>query len=153
MNQSGKSPQLYETKQVPSLAVGGAIRRGLEAAGNIPASLVDAKLRNKKTYKTGSGGGGNCTRRTLSSSPYEQAVCAIQILLLQHFSRAFAVPNKSPRPTSISTAFGSARTNALPLELCGQASHLPFLLRTSVRHTEALSTRLGASVDVTDALA
>ncbi len=37
----------------------------------------------------------------------------------------------------MSTAFGSARTNALSLELCGPANRLSFLLRASVRHTDA----------------
>ena len=73
----------------------------------------------------------------LSASPCDQAVCAIQIRLLQHFSSAIAAPNKSPRRTSRLTAFESASTNGLPLELCGQASRLSFLLRASVRHTDA----------------
>ena len=44
--------------------------------------------------------------------------------------------------------------NGLSLELDGPASYPSYLLRVlraSVRHTEAASTRLGASVDVTDA--
>jgi len=49
------------------------------------------------------------------------------------------------------TAFGTTRTNGLPLELCGLASHLSFVLRESVRHAEASNTRLGASVDQTEA--
>ena len=34
----------------------------LEAAGYVPASLVDASLVNTMSYNIGSGGGGNCTR-------------------------------------------------------------------------------------------
>ena len=34
----------------------------MEAAGNLPASLVDVNHCNKMVYNTGSGGGGNCTR-------------------------------------------------------------------------------------------
>ena len=78
---------------------------------------------------------GICTRMPLSASPCEQVGCAIQIRPLQHISIAIAAPNKSPRRTSMLTAFGSARTNGLPLELCGPTSHLSFLLRASVRHT------------------
>src|SRR5271166_5562121 len=73
----------------------------------------------------------------LSAGPCEQVACAIQIRPLQHFSSAIAAPNKSPRRTSISTAFGSARTDGLPLELRFPATHLSFLLRASVRHTDA----------------
>jgi hypothetical protein len=38
-----------------------------------------------------------------------------------------------PRSMSVITAFGTARTSGLPLELSGPASHIPFLLRASVR--------------------
>ena len=69
----------------------------------------------------------------LSARPREQPVCAIQLRLLQHFNSAIATPDKTPRRTSLLTAFGLARTNGLPLELCGPASHLAFLLRASVR--------------------
>ena len=72
---------------------------------------------------------GICTRMPLSASPCEQVGCAIQIRPLQHISSAIATPNKSPRRMSMLTAFGSARTNGLPLELCGPTSHLSFLLR------------------------
>ena len=74
---------------------------------------------------------------TALREPCEQAVCAIQLRRLQHFSSAIAAPNKSPRRTSMLTAFGSARTNGLTLELCGPASRFSFLLRASVRHTDA----------------
>ena len=87
----------------------------------------------------------------LSASPREQAVGAIPIRPLQHFSSAIAALSKSPPLTSRFTAFGSACENSLPLEFFGPASHLRFLWRASVRHTEASSTRLGASVDVTNA--
>ena len=55
--------------------------------------------------------GGTCTRKSLSASPHEQAVCDTQIALLQHFGSAIAGPHESPRRTSISTALGSARTD------------------------------------------
>jgi hypothetical protein len=77
----------------------------------------------------------------LSTSSCEQAACAIQLRLLQHFGSAIGAPNKSPGRTSMLTAFGSALTNGLPVELCGPARHLSFLLRASVRHTDASSTR------------
>ena len=73
----------------------------------------------------------------LSASPCKQVGCAVQTRPLQHFSSAIAAPNKSPRRMSMLTAFGSARTNGLLLELCGPASRLSFLLRASVRHTGA----------------
>jgi hypothetical protein len=90
---------------------------------------------------------GICTRIPLSASPCEQAVCAIQLRLLQHFSSAIAAPSKSPRRTSMPTAFGSARTNGLPLELCGPASHLSFLLCASVRHTDACHSQGAQGTD------
>ena len=65
---------------------------------------------------------GICTRIPLSASPCEQVGCAIQIRPLQHISSAIAAPNKSPRRTSMITAFGTARTDGLRLELCGTAS-------------------------------
>ena len=83
----------------------------------------------------------------LSASPCELPVCDIQLRLRQRFSTAIATPNKSPRPTSMLTAFGSARTNGLPLELCGPASHLSFLLRASVRHTDACHSQGAQGTD------
>jgi hypothetical protein len=44
--------------------------------------------------------------------------------------------NKSPRRTSMCTAFGLTRTDGLPLDLCSPASRLSFLLRASVRRHE-----------------
>ncbi len=77
----------------------------------------------------------------LSASPREQAVCAIPIRPLQHFSSAIAATSKSPRLTSRFTAFESACTNGLPLELFGPASHLPFLLRIGPYVAESVMWR------------
>ena len=82
-----------------------------------------------------------------SASPCEQVGCAFQIRLLQHFRSAIAAPNKSPRRMSMLTAFGSARTNGLPLKLCDPASRLSFLLRTSVRHTDACHSQGAQETD------
>ena len=59
-------------------------------------------------------------------------------LRLRH---AGATPNNSPRRMSVLAAFGSARTNGLPLELCGPASHLSFLLRLRSDDTDAQDGR------------
>ena len=40
----------------------------MEAAGNLPASLVDVNHCNKMVYDTANGGGGNCTRSPISVS-------------------------------------------------------------------------------------
>src|SRR5208283_5335194 len=83
----------------------------------------------------------------LSAIPCEQAVCAIQIRPLQHFSSAIAALNKSPQRTSMPTAFGSARMNGSLLELCVPASHLSFLLHASVRHTDACHSQGAQGTD------
>ena len=83
----------------------------------------------------------------LSTSSCEQAACAIQLRLLQHFGSAIGAPNKSPGRTSMLTAFGSALTNGLPVELCGPARHLSFLLRASVRHTDACHSQGAQGTD------
>jgi hypothetical protein len=80
----------------------------------------------------------------LSASPCKQPVCPIQLRLLQHFRTAIATPNQSPRRTSLLTAFRSARTNGIPLELCGPASHLIFPIARVVRHTGAPNRGVGA---------
>jgi hypothetical protein len=69
----------------------------------------------------------------LSASPRERPVRAIQLCLLRCFSSPVAIPSKSPRQASVLTALGSARTDGFPLESCGAAGHLSFLLRASVR--------------------
>jgi hypothetical protein len=76
------------------------------------------------------------TRMPLSASSCEQPVCAIQFRLLQRFSSAVAIPSKSPRRASVLTAFGSAPTNGLSLELCSATGQFSFLLRASVRRHE-----------------
>jgi len=41
------------------------------------------------------------------------------------------------------TAFGSARTNASPLEMCGPASPLSFLVRVGPTHRRAFGIPVG----------
>jgi hypothetical protein len=115
---------------------------------HLSVSLKRELLRVRRSVAEG---GGTCTRMPLSASRREQAVGAIPIRPLQHLRSAIAAPSKSPRLTSRLTACGPVCMSDLPLESFGPASHLPFLLRASVRHTETSSARLGASVDVTDA--
>jgi hypothetical protein len=58
-------------------------------------------------------------------------------------SSASAGPNKSPRRTCVSTAFGSACANGLLLELRNPAVHLSFPLRASIRHHRSIEHAIG----------
>jgi hypothetical protein len=67
-------PELQEKVGVPGtpyLIPGDPeFRRDAEAAGNLPASLIDVNHCNKMICNTESGGGGNCTRRRCSATSF-----------------------------------------------------------------------------------
>jgi hypothetical protein len=65
-------------------------------------------------------------------APFSSPYCSTSAAVI-------AAPNESPRRTCMLTAFGSARSYGLPLELCGPASRLSFLLRASSDDTYARS--------------
>jgi hypothetical protein len=136
-------------------------------AGAVPRAEGPPRRTHSVIATSGSQGGGTCSG-VPPSSPFEQAVYAgSAFAALQQRNRA---PNKSPRRMSMLTAFGSACTHSLPLELCGPTS--PFALRASVRRhrsnlgvvtlhdwmVTSIKTHIGsrshfpdASVDPTDA--
>jgi hypothetical protein len=70
-----ESLQTDSAEGVPSFSVESELRQGVEAAGNEPASLLEASLCNQTIYNTSSGGGGNCTRGRTATSTELDCTC------------------------------------------------------------------------------
>ena len=140
-------------KGVPPFPLDPGFRREVEAAGNLPASIIDVNHCNKMVYNTGSGGGGNCTRRSDSSSRVDRCPCKIDggrcVGNRSKPRDTNAGPRRDRHPVAVPAIANCARHNgACPVpELTSSCVGSPKNLRASVRHTDACHSQGAQGTD------